>query len=62
MTYEEQSVRILVKELKVLRNKEISVVKVLWQNHKEDKVTWELDSKIHMKYPHLFNFQLEVVL
>ena len=62
VTYEEQHVRILARELKVLRNREIPVVKVLWRNHREDEATWELESEMYMKYPHLFNFQLEVVL
>ncbi|XP_062104410.1 uncharacterized protein LOC133815607 [Humulus lupulus] len=62
VTYEEQPIIILVIELKVLRNIEIPVVKVLWRNHREDEDTWELESQMYEKYPHLFNFQLEVVL
>ncbi|XP_062112747.1 uncharacterized protein LOC133823910 [Humulus lupulus] len=42
VTYEEQPIIILARELKVLRNREIPVVKVLWQN-KEDEATWELE-------------------
>ncbi|XP_060962121.1 uncharacterized protein LOC133032258 [Cannabis sativa] len=62
VTYEEEPVKILVRELKVLRNREIPVVKVLWKNHREDEATWEIESEMYVKYPHLFNFQLEVVL
>ncbi|XP_062086377.1 uncharacterized protein LOC133792485 [Humulus lupulus] len=62
VTCEEQPIRILVRELKVLRNREIPIVKVLWQNHREDEATWESKSKMYEKYPHLFNFQLELVL
>ncbi|XP_062118874.1 uncharacterized protein LOC133832564 [Humulus lupulus] len=62
VTYEEQPIRILARELKMPRNREILVVKVLWQNHREDEATRELESNMHEKYPHLFNFQLEVVL
>ncbi|XP_062103581.1 uncharacterized protein LOC133814666 [Humulus lupulus] len=37
VTYEEQPIRILARELKVLRNREIPVVKVLWRNQREDE-------------------------
>lgn len=62
MSYKEQPVRILAKELEVLCNREILFVKVLWEHHKEDEATREIEIKIYEKYPHLFNFQLEVVL
>ncbi|XP_062118839.1 uncharacterized protein LOC133832520 [Humulus lupulus] len=62
VTYEEQPIRILVRELKVIRNREIPVVKVLWRNHREDEATWELELETYEKYPHLFNFQLDVVV
>ncbi|XP_062103311.1 uncharacterized protein LOC133814361 [Humulus lupulus] len=63
LTYEEQPIKILEREIKVLQNREIPVVKVLLQNHSED-ATWELESEMNYKYPHphLFNFQLDVVL
>ncbi|XP_062100504.1 uncharacterized protein LOC133806418 [Humulus lupulus] len=62
MTYEEQPIRIMARELKVLRNKEIPVVKVFRQNHMEDEAAWELESQMYEKYPHLFYFKLDVVL
>ncbi|KAL5838964.1 hypothetical protein ACOSQ4_011572 [Xanthoceras sorbifolium] len=62
VTYEEQPLRILAREIKVLRNREIRMVKVLWQNHTGDEATWELESEMYYKYPHLFEIQLEVVL
>ncbi|KAM6599449.1 hypothetical protein CsatA_019058 [Cannabis sativa] len=48
VTYEEQPVKILARELKVLRNREIPVVKVLWRNHREDEATWEIESEMYM--------------
>ena len=39
VTYEEQPVWILGRELKVLRNWEILLVKVLWEYHKEEEAT-----------------------
>ncbi|XP_062100853.1 uncharacterized protein LOC133806780 [Humulus lupulus] len=56
VTYEEQPIRIMARELKVLRNRELPVLKVLWWNHREDEATWELELEMFEKYPHLFNF------
>ncbi|XP_052478392.1 uncharacterized protein LOC128033932 [Gossypium raimondii] len=41
LLYEEESVAILDHEVKVLRNKTILLVKVLWHNHKTEEATWE---------------------
>ena len=41
LTYEEEPVEILAQEVKKLRNKRISLVKVLWRNHKTKEATWE---------------------
>ncbi|KAL5567956.1 hypothetical protein UlMin_024531 [Ulmus minor] len=39
LTYEEQSVQILDRKDKTLRNKVIPLVKVLWRNHKVEEAT-----------------------
>ena len=36
LTYEEQSVQILDRKVKELKNKQISLVKILWRNHDVD--------------------------
>ena len=54
LTYEEKPVRILAREEKVLRNKVIPLVKVLWRNHVIDKATWEREEDIKRNYPELF--------
>ena len=41
LTYEEEPVEILAREVKELRNKKILLVKVLWRNHKIEEATWE---------------------
>ena len=41
LTYEEEPVEILAREVKELRNKKILLVKVLWRNHKSEEATWE---------------------
>ena len=54
VTYEEQPVRILDTKEKVLRNKIIRLVKVLWQHHGVEEATWEPELEIREKYQHLF--------
>ena len=39
---------------KVLRNKTIPLVKVLWTNSKVEEATWELESAMRDQYPELF--------
>ncbi len=41
LTFEEKPVQILDHEVKVLRRKSISLVKVLWHNHSTEEATWE---------------------
>ena len=41
LTYEEEQVEILAREVKELWNKKISLVKVLWRNNKTEEATWE---------------------
>nr|XP_027090296.1 uncharacterized protein LOC113711331 [Coffea arabica] len=54
LTYEEGPVRILEREMKELRNKEIPLVKILWKNHGLEEATWELEEEMQKKYPDLF--------
>ena len=43
LTYEEETVQILAREIEELRNKRIPLVKVLWRNHKIQEATWEIE-------------------
>ncbi|KAL5550013.1 hypothetical protein UlMin_000189 [Ulmus minor] len=54
-TNEEMPLQILGWKLKVLRKREIPLVKVLWQHHGIEDSTWELESEILEHYPHLFS-------
>ena len=54
MTYVEESVKILDKEIKQLRNKSIALVKVLWNRHGIDEATWEPKEAMRKQYPNLF--------
>ena len=55
LTYEEEPVEILAREVKELRNKRIPLVKVLWRNHKTEEATWESEEVMRQQYPQLFN-------
>ncbi|KAJ8760217.1 hypothetical protein K2173_011087 [Erythroxylum novogranatense] len=55
MSYEEQPVKILDTKEKVLRNKMVQLVKVLWRNHLVEEATWEPLDAMQEKYPHLFD-------
>ena len=55
LTYEEELVEILAREVKELRNKKIPLVKVLWRNHKTEEATWESEETMRHQYPQLFN-------
>ncbi|XP_017609182.1 uncharacterized protein LOC108455081 [Gossypium arboreum] len=41
LTFEEEPVQILDRDIKVLRKKSILLVKVLWWNHGTEEATWE---------------------
>ena len=48
MTYGEEPVKILAREVKQLRNKSIALVKVLWNRHGVDEATWEPEDSIQI--------------
>ncbi|KAJ8771715.1 hypothetical protein K2173_026892 [Erythroxylum novogranatense] len=55
LSYEELPVEILDTKEKVLRNKTVQLVKVLWRNHSVEEATWEPLEAMQEKYPHLFD-------
>ncbi|KAL4037197.1 hypothetical protein IC575_000785 [Cucumis melo] len=54
LSYTEQPVEVLAREVKTLRNKEIPLVKVLWRNHRVEEATWEREDDMRSRYPELF--------
>jgi hypothetical protein len=54
LTYEELPVQILDRKEQQLRTKTIPLVKVLWRNHAVEEASWELESDMRNRYPHLF--------
>ena len=62
-TFEEELKAILDREIKQLRNKQVPLVKVLWQHHGMEEATWEPESTMRVQYPQLFsssNFKAEI--
>ena len=54
LSYVEQPIEIQDRTERKLRNKTVRLVKVLWRNPKVEESTWELESEMLEKYPHLF--------
>ncbi|KAF3619048.1 putative membrane-bound transcription factor site-2 protease-like [Capsicum annuum] len=54
LSYKEIPIKILDRQIRRLRNKEVSLVKVLWWNQSVEGATWEAGEDMHTKYPHLF--------
>ncbi|MCI64217.1 cytochrome P450, partial [Trifolium medium] len=55
LTVESVPLRIEGREVKKLRNKEITSVKVIWGGPAGENATWELESKMKNFYPELFS-------
>ena len=55
LSFVEQPVKLLDWQVKSLRNKSVMLVKVLWRNPKVEESTWELESDMRSRYPHLFS-------
>ena len=49
LTFEEEPVQILDRDVKVLRKKSIPLVKVLWRNHGSEEATWEPEEAIRQQ-------------
>ncbi|WMV19302.1 hypothetical protein MTR67_012687 [Solanum verrucosum] len=54
LTYEEEPVEILDRQVRRLRKKEVTSIKVLWRSQSVERATWEAEAAIKAKYPHLF--------
>ncbi|XP_073031216.1 uncharacterized protein [Primulina eburnea] len=55
LSYDEKPVQILDRKVKVLRNKDIGIVKVLWRNQVIEEATWEPEEEMKQRYPNLFD-------
>ncbi|XP_073046111.1 uncharacterized protein [Primulina eburnea] len=52
LTYQEIPIQILDRTVRVLRNKEIGIVKVLWRNHLLEEATWEPEDEMRENIQH----------
>ncbi|XP_069145981.1 uncharacterized protein [Solanum lycopersicum] len=53
LSYEEEPVVILDREVRKLRSKEVASIKVQWKNQLVLESNWESETDMHEKYPHL---------
>ncbi|XP_022874169.1 uncharacterized protein LOC111392995 [Olea europaea var. sylvestris] len=53
LTYEKMPLRILERNVHVLRNRDIPLIKVLWRNHGVEEATWEKEDEIKIKHGRL---------
>jgi hypothetical protein len=58
LEYLEYPVQILDWAEKSTRNTTTRFCKVLWSNHSEREATWEKESALREKYPHLFETEV----
>ena len=64
-TFDEEPKTILDREIRQLRNKQVPLVKGLWQHHGMEEATWEPESIVRVQYPQLFssgNFEDKIML
>ena len=54
LSYEEEPLPILDREVRKLKSKDIASIKVQWKNRPVDESTWESETDMHERYPHLF--------
>ncbi|XP_059310572.1 uncharacterized protein LOC132061912 [Lycium ferocissimum] len=54
LSYEEESVAILDRQVRRLRTKNVVSVKVLWRRRDKEEMTWEAEEEIKSKYHYLF--------
>ena len=65
-SYDEELKAILAREIKQLRNKQVSLMKVFWQHHGREEATWEPEATMRAQYLQLFssgnNFKNKIFL
>ncbi|GKB40988.1 retrotransposon protein, putative, ty3-gypsy subclass [Tanacetum coccineum] len=54
LSYTEEPESILDRQVRVMRNKTIPFVKILWRNHPEREATWETEESIRTSYPSVY--------
>ncbi|XP_059291375.1 uncharacterized protein LOC132044853 [Lycium ferocissimum] len=60
LLYEEVPIAILDRQVRRLRHKDVTSVKVLWRNMNVEEMTWEAKEDMRSRYSHLFPLRKEV--
>ncbi|GJU66119.1 putative reverse transcriptase domain-containing protein [Tanacetum coccineum] len=55
LNFVEETVEIMHREVKKLKQSHIPIIKVRWNSKRGPEFTWEREDQIHAKYPHLFS-------
>ena len=55
LSFEVQPIVIINHREKVLRNKVVPMVKVLWRSNKIEEITWVMEASMRKHYPYLFS-------
>nr|GEY54657.1 hypothetical protein [Tanacetum cinerariifolium] len=55
LSYIEEPEAILDRQDRVMRNKTIHFIKILWRNHSEQEATWETEESIRTSYPYFLS-------
>ena len=58
LTFEEESITILDRQIRKLRTKEIASVKVQWKHRSVGEATWETESDMRARHPQLLKLQV----
>ncbi|XP_016706999.1 uncharacterized protein [Gossypium hirsutum] len=62
LTFEKEPIQIIERDVKILRKKNVHLVKVIWRNHGIEEATWEPKKSIRRQYLYLFESGLEFEL
>ena len=54
LSYDEEPVAIFDREVRKLTSREIASIKVQWKNRPVEESTWEKESDMQERYPHMF--------
>ena len=54
LTYKVEPIQIIDRKQHVLRNKTISLVKVMWKGHTTEEATWKHEEQMRTHHPYLF--------
>ena len=54
LSFEEEPVAIIDREVRKLRSREIASIKVQWKNRLIEESTWEKEADMQERYPHHF--------